>query len=98
MKDEQFYKDLDNAYDRSTFVVDVVVSENPNGSYRYTAVYPNNKTEVIRKQATKLYDRAFAYDISVCTGKPGLGAFFTFGKNPASYHKDQLRRVFEIDK
>lgn len=53
--------------------------------YRYVAHLTDGTTAVIRAKATRRYLNAYTYAGKVNWSAPGLGAYFTFGKNPASH-------------
>lgn len=65
-------------------VAEVLVNDNGKG-YTYTAVMKDGSKQVIRKNATTRYEKAFHYaqDVAGST-KSGLARMFTFGKEPSS--------------
>ncbi len=76
----------------------VIAERLPSGMYRYVAVTDQGEREVIRKKATKAYEKAFLYNRTVCTGPaPGsLASVFTFGKKPGAYYVNDVEREFVV--
>lgn len=67
-------------------VAEVLVSDNGKG-FTYTAVMKDGSKQVIRKNATTRYEKAFHYAQDVAGwNKSELARFFTFGKAPSSRH------------
>lgn len=59
-----------------------VVAKKQGTGFRYFGVNEAGERVVLRKQATRLYQKAFQYEKAVGVGS-GLAGFFTYGKNPS---------------
>lgn len=65
----------------------VTVEELKDGYYRYFAHYADGSKEVIRKKASRRYNKAYQYTEMVTSGnKSGLALHFTFGKKPSKFY------------
>lgn len=75
-------------------VAEVLVSDNGKG-YTYTAVMKDGSKQVIRKNATTRYEKAFHYAQDVAGwNKSDLARYFTFGKAPSS--RNDVIRTFVV--
>ena len=77
--------------------VEQVVSRAGKVSYQYWAKVGGNVKAVKLRLATRQYDSAFFYGFGVASGAYALSAYFSYGKNPASYGKDQLIKSWSVD-
>lgn len=69
----------------------------PNG-YRYTAYYKDGAAIVLRKKATRCYEKAFCYDQAELRSQDCQGKAWSFGKKPSTHAgtPDPVA-VFDID-
>ena len=63
--------------------------------YRYTAQLADGSDVVIRN-ASRLYERAYLYDTRVASGTKGLGGYFTYGKAPQYAYRLRLDGVYPV--
>ena len=65
---------------------------------KYVAFFKDGSEVVVRAKATRLYEKAFLYNLWVASGKSGLAGHFSFGKSPASYYAKNVVKVFPVVK